>query len=112
MLNSFSELHQYPKKLDSSPAGIADEHAIFQSTPPQKETQPSLLKWSLVFVPLSVTNDNESNEQPRPLRQNEKINTAKTEKRFLVCSHLCLFLVFVLENLDDFRQVKMSPTQR
>ena len=35
-----------------------------------------------------------------------------TRKGLLVRSHLCLFLVFVLENLDDFPKVKMSPTQR
>ena len=33
------------------------------------------------------------------------------QKRFVVCSHLCLFLVFVLENLDDFPHVKISPNQ-
>ena len=30
---------------------------------------------------------------------------------FLVCPHLCLFLVFVLENLADFPQVKIKSTQ-
>ena len=34
------------------------------------------------------------------------------KKRFLVCSHLCLFLVYVFENLADFPQLKMKSTQR
>ena len=37
---------------------------------------------------------------------------AKQRTRFLVCSHLCLFLVLALKNLDDFPQVEMSHTQR
>ena len=38
--------------------------------------------------------------------------TPQSEKRFLVCSHLCLFLVYVFENLADFPQLKMKSTQR
>ena len=32
------------------------------------------------------------------------------KNRFLLCPHLCLFLVFTKENLDDFFQCKMKST--
>ena len=34
------------------------------------------------------------------------------KKLLLVCSHLCLFLVYVFENLADFQQLGMNSTQR
>ena len=33
------------------------------------------------------------------------------QKRLLVCSHLCLFFVYVFESLADFPQLKMKSTQ-
>ena len=35
-----------------------------------------------------------------------------SQKRFLVCPHLCLFPVFVYKKLADFQQVKMRSAQR